>query len=403
MRADDRALRRAVATLSTTLIIAWGSVYYAYALTAPMIAQETSWSKPFIYSGFSLTLLVAGLVSPWVGRAIDQHGGRPVMALGSIASAAGLAALGAMRGETTFLLACALCGVGMAMTFYDAGFATLTWLSAERARRAITLVTLAGGLASTVFWPLTQALLTFVDWRKVYLAYAALQAGFCAPLLALALPRRRMPPPEPAPAAAARAAPGAPLTGAARWRAFGLFASVLVTQGFVTNGLAVHLLPALTALGADPQTALLVGSLIGPSQVLGRVAELFFGRLIGPTTLGIVAVSLTPLAFALLLALPLSLPTLVAFALMYGLGNGLMTIARGLIPLTLFGRNGYGAMLGLLAAPVLVSQAAAPTFLAYVLSTHGSRALMTLCAGIVLIACLAMTVLAWRFGPRAFR
>ncbi len=400
MRFDDGVLRRVVWTLSTTLIIAWGSIFYAYALTAPMIARETGWSKPFIYSGFSLTLLVAGFSSPWVGRAIDRRGGRLVMAAGSIVSAAGLAALGAMRGEATFLFACALCGLGMAMTFYDAAFATLTWLNADRARRAITLVTLAGGLASTVFWPLTHALLNLMDWRQVCFIYAALQIGFCAPLLALALPRRRLPSPEPALTAATQTALGAPLAGSARWRAFSLFASVLVTHGFVTNGMAVHLLPSLSALGADSQTALLVGSLIGPAQVSGRLAQLFFGQLIRPITLGIVAVSLMPASFALLLVLPMSLPTLVAFALLYGVGNGLVTIARGLIPLTLFGRDGYGAMLGLLAAPALVSQAAAPTLLAYISSAYGAMALMMLCAGIVVIAFLAMTTLAWRFGPR---
>lgn len=402
MPSDEGALRRAVRALSATLIIAWGSVFYAYALTAPLIAQDAGWSKPFVYFGFSLTLLTAGVVSPWVGRAIDRRGGRLIMAAGSIVSAAGLAMLGAMRGEATFLVACALCGVGMAMTFYDAAFATLAWLSADRARRAITLVTLAGGLASTVFWPLTHALLTLADWRQVCFIYAALQAGFCAPLLALSLPRRRLSQPEPKPTAM-QTVSGAPLTGAARWRAFSLFAAVLVTHGFVTNGMVVHLLPALNALGADPPTALLVGSLIGPAQVAGRLAELFFGRLIRPMALGIIAVSLMPLSFLVLLALPLNLPTLAAYALLYGVGNGLVTIARGIIPLTLFGREGYGAMLGLLAAPALAAQAAAPTLLAFASSAYGATAVLAICGCVVLIAFMAMTALAWRFGTGTLR
>lgn len=395
-------LNRAIWALSATLIISWGAVYYAFALTGPLLARELNWPAPFLYSGFSMMLLIAGLCSPWIGRAIDRRGGRAVMAIGSLVSALGLALLGLARGEIGFLIACAVCGVGMAMTFYDAAFASLTWLSAGRARRAITLVTLAGGLASTVFWPLTQWLLAYLDWRQVCFVYAALHALFSAPLLALALPRQPQEEPASDIGGATAQAPGnPPLTGPPRWRAFALFAVVLIASGVVTNGIAVHLLPALGAMGATPAAALLVGSLIGPSQVAGRLVDLFFGRLINPMALGVGAIALAPLSFALLLLAPFSAVSLIAYAVMYGIGNGLMTIARGIVPLALFGREGYGAMIGLLAAPVLVAQAASPAALAIVSSTYGPRALFAACAALTLIAFIAMTTLAWRFGRRA--
>ncbi|MET0606380.1 MAG: MFS transporter [Beijerinckiaceae bacterium] len=393
-------LFRALVVLSVTLICSWGAVYYAYALTAPLIAEENGWSKPFVYAGFSLTMVVAGLASPWVGRAIDRHGGRVVMTAGSLVAALGLALLGLAHGEIAFLIACAVCGGGMAMTFYDAGFATLTWMDVGRARRAITIVTLAGGLASTVFWPLTQWLLTFLDWREVCLAYAALHALVCAPLHYFALPHEPISDHGRSAPLDQRALDAEPLQGRARWEAFGLFALLLVAQGFVSNGIAIHLLPALSDLGTDPRSAILVGSLIGPAQVSARLLDLAFGRVIAPMSLGLAAIAAMPLAFLVLLLAPLGGAALVAFALLYGFGNGLLTIARGVIPLTLFGREGYGGMLGLLAAPTLIVQAASPTVLAIASASLGVRPMLWICAASVTFAFLAMVGLAVRFSSR---
>ncbi|WP_342361469.1 MFS transporter [Terrarubrum flagellatum] len=392
------ALNRAVVVLSITLVIAWGSVYYAFGLTAPLIAAELGQSRPFTYAGFSLTLVVAGLASPFIGRAVDRSGGRAIMAAGSLVAALGLTLLGAAKGEAAFFLACAVCGVGMAMTFYDAAFASLNWLTKGHARQPITLVTLAGGFASTVFWPITQALLQHVGWREVYFIYAALQALLCAPLLFVGLAAK--------PAAVADAPQGVcaaeppALTGSARWQAFALLALAVVMQGFVNSGMGIHLLPALASLGAEPSLALFVGSLLGPAQVTGRLLDLAFGRrLLQPLALGVVALGAMPLAFLMLLGLPVSTASLSAYAVLYGLGNGLMTIARGLIPAALFGRDSYGAMLGLLAAPGLMIQAAAPTALALIVDSWGVVAMLKLCVALAALAFLFMATLAWRFGP----
>ncbi len=392
-------LNRALIVLSVTLICSWGAVYYAYGLTAPLIAAEFGWSKPFVYAGFSLTMIVAGLCSPFVGRAIDRKGGCAVMAAGSLVAGLGLTLLGLATGEATFLVACAACGVGMAMTFYDAGFATLTWMNAGRARRAITIVTLAGGLASTVFWPLTQWLLTMASWREVCFLYGALHALLCAPLHWFGLARQPHREENAAPIDQ-RGMDSEPLKGRARWQAFALFALMIVMHGFVTNGMALHLLPALDALGADARTTILVGTLIGPAQVAGRIFDLFFGRFVTPMRLGIGAIAMMPLSFALLLLAPFGVATLIGFALLYGIGNGLLTIARGVIPLALFGREGYGAMLGLLSAPALTAAAAAPTALALISVAFGVRTMLTVCGAGVFTAFLAMTMLALRFSGR---
>ena len=182
---------RAVSVLGITQIIAWGTIFYSPVLTAPLIVAETGWSLSFVMGGFSLGLLIAGLVSPFVGRSIDRYGGHIVMTAGALVSALGLLGLAHARDPVTYLAVWIVLGAGLGASLYDPAFATLGRIFGAAARRPITVLTLAGGFASTAGWPATHLLIEAVGWRGTYIIYAVLMAGVCAPLYAFALPRSR--------------------------------------------------------------------------------------------------------------------------------------------------------------------------------------------------------------------
>src|SRR5438552_2005540 len=186
---------RAVRVLGVTEILAWGAIFYPPVLTVPLIADERGWSMSFAMGGFSLALLTAGLVSPRVGRLIDRHGGHWVMPIGSLLGALGLALLVYVEHWAAYLAVWALLGVATAASLYDPAFATLGRIFGPRARHPTTILTLAGGFASTVSWPATHVLIEAVGWRGTYLFYAILLALVAAPLHAFALPRRCAEPP----------------------------------------------------------------------------------------------------------------------------------------------------------------------------------------------------------------
>jgi MFS family permease len=353
---------RAVLVLGVTEILAWGTIFYPPVLTVPLIAQERGWSMSFAMGGFSLALLTAGLVSPRVGMLIDRHGGYRVMSIGSLLAALGLALIVYADHPAAYLAVWMLLGVATAATLYDPAFATLGRIFGIAARRPITALTLAGGFASTVSWPVTHLLLNAVGWRGTYLVYAAVLALVAAPLHAFALPRTRTD-------AAARSDQPAqapitvlPPTG---WP-FLLVAAAFAAYAFVPSGLSAHLLAIFARAGIDAATVVAIGALFGPAQVAARICELMVARRIHPLFVARFAVAMLLAAFALLALFGLSVPTAAAFAVMFGMANGLLTIARGAVPLALFGAAGYGHLMGRIGGPYLVMQAIAPLALAFV-------------------------------------
>ncbi|WP_460448636.1 MFS transporter [Alsobacter sp. SYSU BS001988] len=392
----DRTVARALAVLGVTQIAAWGSLFYAMALVGPRIRLETGWSDTLVFGGFSVALVTSGLAAPLAGRLIDRHGGRPVLTAGSLLGAAGLALLATSHGAAWYLAAWAVIGVAMAGALYDPAFATLAQLAGPRTRTAISLLTLAGGFASTVSWPLTLWMLGRLDWRDVLLVHAAGQALLCAPLHAFALPTR--PRAGDAPAAASPR----PLSGAARpstrragldWTALGLFALVVAAHGFVTSALSVHLVRLLDMLGLSEGQAVIAGVFIGPAQVGARLLELLFGSRLSALGLGVVATAMLPFAFALLYGAEPSTAVAILFALIYGASNGLITIARGVVPLALFSRDRYGEVLGLIAAPALATKSAAPIVFAAFMIGWGANGTVALCGALGILAAGAMLVL----------
>jgi len=378
---------RAVPVLGVTQIVAWGTIFYSPVLTAPLIVAEHGWSLSFTMGGFSIGLLVAGLVSPFVGKSIDRFGGHVVMTAGSLVSALGLVGLASVGNPATYLAVWVVLGAGLGASLYDPAFATLGRIFGAAARRPITVLTLAGGFASTVGWPTTHLLLGSVGWRGTYLVYAALLAAICAPLHAFALPRSRADAGTPAGGPAAHAVALLPPHGIA----FILVTAAFTAYAFVPSALSAHLLAIFGRNGIDSATVVLIGTLFGPAQVMARVTELAFGRNVHPLLVARAAVTLLVMAFGQLAMFGISIPTAAAFALMFGAANGLITITRGALPLALFGAEGYGRLIGRISGPWLVMQSAAPLVMAFVAERASDAIALAFAASFaaVALACFA--------------
>lgn len=354
---------RAVSILGLTQILAWGAIYYTPVLVVPLIAAERGWPLSLGMGGFSLGILAAGVVSPRVGALVDRYGGHRVMPFGSLLGAAGLVAVTQATHPLAYLAVWALLGAAMAASLYDPAFATLGRIFGAKARQPITALTLAGAFASTVSWPVTRVLIDTVGWRGAYWFYAALLLLIAAPLHAFGLPSTRAAPERPAPAGLH---PSAPALRPARGVTFLLVVAAFASYAFVPSGLLSHLLAMFGRLGLDPGTAVTIGVLFGPCQMAARLCEFIFARDVHPLVIARFAVSLMLAGFLLLASFGLTAVTAAAFMIMLGLCNGLITIARGTVPLALFGAAGYGRLIGRITGPALVVQSAAPLVVAFV-------------------------------------
>jgi predicted MFS family arabinose efflux permease len=257
----------------------------------------------------------------------------------------------------------------MRLCLYDAAFAALVQVLPSRGRLAISYLTLFGAFASTVFWVIGHYLNEAGGWRQTLALFAAINLAVCLPLNWIGLGRR-----EPAGRAASDAAvapAGPPLEGNRRAVAMVLFALVMSLNGFVFGVVTVQLVPLLEAAGLATVVAVWVASMKGFAQFGGRVVEIVFGRNLHAMTVARIAIGVLPAAFVVLLFSGGSLAAIVAFTLLMGASQGVITIVRGALPLALFGPNGYGAVLGMLATPVLIVNAAAPTLFALIVDHWG--------------------------------
>ena len=380
---------RAVSVLGITQILSWGALFYPPVLTVPLIASDHGWSRSFAMAGFSIALFVGGLCSRTIGGAIDRLGGHVVMPVGSLLGAIGLVGLVSAPGAVSYFAAWITLGVAMAASLYDPAFATLGRIFGAAARAPITTLTLAGGFASTVSWPATQILLDAIGWRGAYLVYAALLAGLAAPLHAFALPRQRASGSVRSSAASEEAAkPFVPPHGLA----FVLVAAGFAAYAFVPSALSAQLLAIFRKFGLELATVVAIGMLFGPAQVLARICELFFARRLHPLWIARFAVGLLVAAFILLAAFRFSAVLAAIFAILYGMANGLLTIARGTVPLALFGAAGYGRLMGRIGGPYLVVQSLAPLVLTFVVDrVSGAVALAVVAAfAVMALICFAL-------------
>ena len=380
---------RAVPVLGVTQILSWGSIFYTPVLIVPLIAAEHGWSMAFAMGGFSVALLTAGLVAPYVGRSIDRFGGHVVMTIGSLTGALGLVLIGIADNPVAYYTVWMVLGVAMSANLYDSAFATLGRIFGAGARRPITALTLAGGFASTVSWPATHLLIEAAGWRGTYLIYAALLALISAPLHAFLLPRERFEVRRLAPDDSKVPEKVLPPHGLP----FLLVASAFAAYAFVPSGLSAHLLAIFQRSGIDAGTVVWIGALFGPAQVGARLIEFAFGRDLHPLWVVRFALGVLLCAFVMLAILGVSPWVAAVFALMFGGANGLVTITRGAVPLALFGASGYGRLMGRLAGPFLVMQAAAPLAMAFVVERASDSMALATAAGFAAVALACFIVI----------
>ncbi|WP_294167119.1 MFS transporter [Pseudomonas sp.] len=375
---------RLVWAMGFTQIIAWATTYYLPAVLATPIAKETGWSITSAVGGLSWGMLIAGASSPAVGRQIDRHGGRSILAASSLLLALGMLLMGLAGNLATYYLAWTLIGVAMAAGLYDAAFSTLGRLFGEEARTSITGLTLLGGFASTIGWPVIAGLESWIGWRGACFAIAATHLLIGFPIHALLIPGSTKQPPHPV---ITKSLGGAALRPKTSNYLFFLIGGMLTALALVVSGISVHLLNILKQLGIANAMALALGMVIGPSQVVARVAEFSIGRNLHPTWSARAGVLLCFVGLGLLIS---GLPWLAFVAIaLYGAGNGILTIARGTLPLALFGPQGYGARMGLLARPVLVAQACGPIASAFVLESFGASVLIGVMCGLLFLCFMA--------------
>lgn len=345
-----------ITVLGICQILGWGSSFYLPAVLAGPIAAELEWPFSWVIGGVSLGLLVAGLASRKVGRTIHRYGGRPVLIASSLLFALGLVALAHADHLAMFYTAWAVIGLGMGTGLYDASFSTLGKIYGDGARRPIAALTLWGGFASTVCWPISAYLSETVGWRDTCLVYAALHLLLGLPLYAFALPHGR----SGKPIEATVSTPTIRTDGASPWL-FPALASAITLGSALVSITGIHLLTMLQAQDIALATAVAFGALIGPSQVGARIVEIVFGNRYHPIwTLGA-----STILMAGGLALLSSAPAIVAVAIViYGSGVGIQSIARGTVPLILYGKERYSLVIGRLAMFALIAQSVSPTLTA---------------------------------------
>jgi MFS family permease len=370
-----------VAALGTSLTVSWASSYYIPAVLAVPMAEDLGLSPVWVFAAFSMAMVVSAMIGPFAGARIDGSGGRGVLMLSNLVFAAGLGVLAMAVSPGLLFAGWAIIGLGMGVGLYEAGFATLAGIYGKEARGPITGITLIAGFASTVGWPLSGMMLATWGWREACIGWALIHLCLALPLNAI-LPK----------GTTAMAMPEATLEeGPPPSRtALGLLAFVFAASWFNATAMAAHLPGLLQAAGATTAVAIAAGAMIGPAQVAARVLEFGLLRRLHPLVSARAAAAAHPAAALALVAF--GGPAAYAFAVLHGAGNGILTIAKGTLPLALFGAAGYGQRIGWLNAPARVLQAAAPLIFGAALTAWGLSAIW-LTAGVGLASFVALLLL----------
>ncbi|MFS0755827.1 MFS transporter [Noviherbaspirillum sp. 1P10PC] len=375
----NRPLTVVVSGLGIAQIITWGSLYYPIAVLGERMQQDLQVSSNILFAAFTLSLSISGLAAPAVGRLMEAHGARVVLCAGSVMAMLALCLLAAASGPLSLFAAALLAGCAMSACLYDAGFMALNQIAGDAYRRSVTGLTLFGGFASTVSWPVSQWLMAMAGWRQALLFYALLQLLVCLPLHACLLPGNgRKPGSLPDRPAATGQAPRI------AWLALA-FAS----GSFVLSVLSVHLIGMFRTSGLSEAQAVMIAALVGPTQVLGRLLELGMGRNTRAVHVGTLTFAAMILGMTALFLLDGSTRLAYLVAALYGISNGLMTIVRGIVPAELYGRQDYTTLLGRLARPAFVARALAPFGFTLALASLGQVSTMRLLLAISLVATVA--------------
>ena len=374
---------RIVLALGSAQTLAWGSTYYLPAILAEPMASELGISTGNVFAAFSLALIVTAVLGPLSGKRIDHHGGRDVLALSSIVFAVGLAMLGLANGPLMLWAGWLVIGIGMALGLYESAFSTLAGIYGRDARGAITGITLLAGFASTVCWPISGWLNAEFGWRATCLTWAGAHLLLGLPLNRLLIPVGVQPAPTAAEQAQTDDRSGAGLTMA-------LLAFVFAATWFTSTAMAAHLPRLLQESGLSPAAAIGIAALVGPAQVGARCLEFVLLQRFHPLISARLAAIAHPIGAAGVMLV--GAPATTAFVLLHGGGNGILTIAKGTLPLAIFGPHGYGLRQGLLMVPARFAQAFSPLVFALLIDDFGTRALW-LSAALGVLAYAALTFL----------
>jgi MFS family permease len=345
--------RALIPALGAAQIVSWGTLFYHVAVLGKSIRDELGLSASVLFGAYTVGLITSAIMAPVSGRRVDRLGGRVVLSTGSVVAAAALATLALSQGALSLVAGYLLSGMAMSMTLYDPAFATLHRLRPTEYRRLVTMLTLFGGFASTVFWPIGSALNGALGWRGALLCFALLHLLVCLPLHLLVIPRED---PVPSEGMARRAVP----TTHAGSRFYWLAASFALAS-LIFGSVTAHLIEILTGRGIDVAHAVIIGACIGPMQVAGRILELSIARRTRVVHIAMLSFGLLATAMILLgLVGAGSIALGLLFAATYGMGNGIYTILRGVAPAEILGATGMGNLLGRLARIHLPAAALAP-------------------------------------------
>jgi MFS family permease len=386
-------LRRAVLVLILTQMIGWGSIFHVPAVLYAHISAGTGISQQYVFGGLTLMLLIAAALAAPIGRALERDGSRKWMAAGSIVTAVGLCALAAADGPFLFLVAWVLFGAAMPIALTQAASTAIVQISPARARQAIAILLLVTGFSSTLNWPSLIWLADAFTWRGAVLAYAAMNLVVCLPLHLWSIPGREVLVRDVANEAFSSEviAPPPPAVRGA----YSLAAITFALGGMLTWGLPLHMVGILTGFGHAEKSAVAIGGLFGPGQVLARGFEMVGGKRVDILTMGIVAAVLMLIALGSLLAWGELVAGAVVFSVSYGLSAGLISIVRAIAPLRLFGAASYARVLGRLNVPQNIAFALTPFGFAVISESWGARALVEVSLGLALL-CLVSTALLHR-------
>ncbi|OWU85631.1 hypothetical protein ATO6_01485 [Oceanicola sp. 22II-s10i] len=380
----DRERLRTVSALGIVQIFSWGSSFYLLAVIAAPLREETGWPFGLVTAGISLGLLVSGVAAVVVGRLIERFGGRRVMAGGMGLLALGLTIIATSHHPAVYIGAWIIMGMGMASGLYDAAFGTLGRIYGKDARGPISALTLWGGFASTVCWPLTAFLVAWIGWRGACLSYAAIHVFITAPICIYGLPRAKNPQPV-----AAKNKDATPAGSVLRDKRFWLFSVCMTVTGGLAAFWSTHLITILTSQGMTLAAAVALGTIIGPAQVGARVLEMLGRGKHHPVWTTFAYAVCAVLGFG---GLALGVPATIAF-LFYGAGNGLWSIARGAFPLAAFGPERYARTVGMLALPTFTASAIAPLLGGALIERFGTDNVIPASALITLVPFAAMLAL----------
>jgi len=363
--------KRVVIALGSAQTLAWGSTYYLPAILASPMARELGVSTGVVFGAFSAALIVAACLGPLVGRRIDRFGGRDVLAVSSVVFAAGLAMVGGAYGVGMLFAGWLVIGVGMAMGLYEAAFSTLAGIYGRKARGPITGITLLAGFASTICWPISAYLEAEIGWRLTCFVWAAAHVIIGLPLNRLLVPLDA----QTKTSARQETACAHPERATERQSyAMTLLTVVFAVTWFTSTAMAAHLPRLLQEAGATPGAAVAAAALVGPAQVAGRLLEFGVLQRFHPLLSARLAAIAHPLGAVAIMAI--GAPAAIVFTVLHGAGNGILTIAKGTLPLAIFGPSSYGFRQGLLMAPARFGQAGAPFLFALLMERYGAAALL---------------------------